>query len=159
MKKNIKLRAFTLIEVLIALFILALSSLVLVTAYASVYAHVKSNTQLTDRMSEQQSFVENKKTTNGSGTKVFDVICDTNVKDAYKSDTTVTNGNVYVTLECVQSPSYFSADKSIKSKPNFRINCALYTVKNLENGDGTVVSDNDELNVDFKYFEGSNAKK
>lgn len=149
MKKNFKLRGFTLIEVLIALFILALSSLVLVTAYVSAYGHVKSNTQLTDRMSEQQKYVESKTSTNASGDNLFDVVCDKNVKNSLSLGST--NNDVFVKMTCTKGPS------TINSK-NFRINCAVYTIKNLENGNGTIAADDDELNVDFKYFEGSNAK-
>lgn len=150
-KSKKRVGGFTLIELIIALFILALSSTVLVMAYVSAYSHVIGNNQLTDRMSEQQEYIEMKKSKNAANANVFDALCDTNITNAYSG---VTTGNIYVELKCTHDvqggfPS---------GKKEFRINCVMYTVKNLDYGNGTVVDDDDQLNVDFKYFEGSNAK-
>lgn len=150
-KSKKRVRGFTLIELIIALFILALSGTVLVTAYVSAYSHLVGNNQLTDRMSEQQKYIEMKKSKNASNVDVFDALCDTNITNAYSG---VTTGNIYVDLKCTHDvKGGFPSGKN-----EFRINCVMYTLKNLEYGDGTVVGDDDQLNVDFKYFEGSNAK-
>ena len=150
-KSKKRVRGFTLIELIIALFILALSSTVLVTAYVSAYSHVVGNNELTDRMSEQQKYIENKKSKNGSNVDVFNALCDTNITNAYSG---VTTGSIYVDLKCTHDAN----NGFPTGKDEFRINCVMYTLKNLDYGDGTVVADDDQLNVDFKYFEGSNAK-
>ncbi|MDD6990951.1 MAG: prepilin-type N-terminal cleavage/methylation domain-containing protein [Oscillospiraceae bacterium] len=150
-KSKKRVRGFTLIELIIALFILALSSTVLVTAYVSAYSHVVGNNELTDRMSEQQKYIENKKSKNGSNVDVFNALCDTNITNAYSG---VTTGSIYVDLKCTHDEN----GGFPTGKDEFRINCVMYTLKNLDYGDGTVVADDDQLNVDFKYFEGSNAK-
>ena len=59
MKRRFKnsCKGFTLIEVIVAMVILGIASLLLVGMYASVCARIRSNNDFNDRMSEQQKYV------------------------------------------------------------------------------------------------------
>ena len=69
MKRRFKnsCKGFTLIEVIVAMVILGIASLLLVGMYASVCARIRSNNDFNDRMSEQQKYVETRAAGTASG--------------------------------------------------------------------------------------------
>ena len=81
MKRRFKnsCKGFTLIEVIVAMVILGIASLLLVGMYASVCARIRSNNDFNDRMSEQQKYVETRAAGTASG--LFDVHYDSSIDD------------------------------------------------------------------------------
>lgn len=150
--KNKKLKGFTLLEIIITMLILGLCSSVLVMSYVSAMGHIKSNNQLNDRMTEQQIFIE--KTKGKTSNAEFDVVCTPDAKDHFKNSPTdpdpATATDMYVGLKCTHTPVNISGGAELKVGTELKISCAMYTLKNIENG--VVAADNDEINPDFKYF-------
>lgn len=146
------LSGFTLIEVLVAMVILAIASLVLVTMYASVAMTAKGNNQLNDRMSEQQGMIEAKKHSNDSGENYFNTVVNENLASAFAGADSAPG------LQFEMVCTYNQADPSWEGKKNFVENVVVYDLKNIEDGHPVEdVNDTDELKTDFKYFVGNNS--
>ena len=158
MRKKRSLKAFSLIEVLVAMAILGVCSLLLVSMYASVSMRMRSNNQINDRMSEQQKYVETKTQLSATNNKLFDVSVDSSLagNTAYiGADNTQTHKFEIYCIKNNANPSWVGSDKA--SSKNFVVNCAVYTLKNVEDGEPVAeANDKDDLQVDFKYFVGDN---
>ena len=148
MRKSLKrtCRGFTLIEILVAMMILGIASLLLVTMYASVCKQAASNSDFNDRMSEQQKMVENRDTSVSSKYDIYyDSDCDAS---KYPGGT---SGSYKLTIECIKN----NADSSFVGE-KYTARCVVYSSKNLE--DGTpVATDDDNIRVDYKFFVGDNS--
>lgn len=149
MKRRFKnsCKGFTLIEVIVAMVILGIASLLLVGMYASVCMRIRSNNDFNDRMSEQQKYVETKSTAAG----LFDVHYDTNIPSGSTKYSGATSGNYTFTIKCTKD----NANTSFQGK-EFTARCAVYTLKNIDDG-VVVATDNDDVQVDYKYFVGDNS--
>ena len=160
MKKKIKAscKGFTLIEIIVAMVILGICSLLLVTMYSSVVARLRSNNDMNDRMSEQQKYVETKTQKSPNNNSVFDVKAYSRLASSATYTGADTSGNYQFEIYCTYNKantSWVGADKS--SSKNFVVNCAVYTLKNIEGGEPVATTDdNDDLKVDYKYFVGDN---
>ena len=148
MRKSLKrtCKGFTLIEILVAMMILGIASLLLVTMYASVCKQATSNSDFNDRMSEQQKMVENKDTSVSSNYDIYyDSGCDAS---KYPGGT---SGSYKLTIECKTN----NANSSFVGE-KYTARCVVYSAKNLE--DGTpVATDDDNIRVDYKFFVGDNS--
>lgn len=151
MKRRFKnsCKGFTLIEVIVAMVILGIASLLLVGMYASVCARIRSNNDFNDRMSEQQKYVETKAAGTASG--LFDVHYDSSIPSGATKYTGATAGNYTFTIKCVTD----NANSSFVNK-EFTARCAVYTLKNIDDG-VVVATDDDDVQVDYKYFVGDNS--
>lgn len=159
-KKNKKtLSGFTLIEVLVAMMILGICSLVFVGMYASVCKHLKSNNQINDRMSEQQKFIETKSQTSSGGANVFQIMADPKLTGT-GGNSAYTGADSSKTIRFELKCTYNEANTSWKNSKNFYSNCAVYSLKNIEDGEPIEdANDTDDLRVDYKYFVGDNTMK
>lgn len=156
--RSAKAKGFTLVEVIVAMAILGIMSLLMVGMYGSVCKHIKNNNDFNDRMSEQQKFVE--QTHKGidqsaGGTALYEVIVDSSLKaaddsEAYKN--AQDGGSVMLEIKCVKN----NRNKSWEGSKTFKTRCAIYVIKNLEDGEPVPGSDTDDMQVDFKYFVGDN---
>lgn len=162
MRKNKKMHAlkgFTLIEVLVAMAILGICSLVFVGMYASVCSHLKSNNQINDRMSEQQKYVETKTQKSASNADVFQIKADPRLTGA-GGNSAYAGADDSNTISFEMVCTYNESDSAWKNKKNFYTNCAVYSLKNIENGEPVEdVNDTDDIRVDYKYFVGDNTMK
>lgn len=152
MKRRFKnsCKGFTLIEVIVAMVILGIASLLLVGMYASVCARIRSNNDFNDRMSEQQKYVETKAA--GTNASLFDVHYDSSIPNgSTKYGATTPSGNYSFTIKCVTD----NANTSFVNK-EFTARCAVYTLKNIDDG-VVVATDDDDVQVDYKYFVGDNS--
>lgn len=143
MKRRFKnsCKGFTLIEVIVAMVILGIASLLLVGMYASVCARIRSNNDFNDRMSEQQKYVETRAAGTASG--LFDVHYDSSIPSGSTKYT--------FTIKCVTD----NANSSFVNK-EFTARCVVYTLKNIDDG-VVVATDDDDVQVDYKYFVGDNS--
>lgn len=153
-KSSKKLRGFTLIEVLVAMTILALASMLLVGMYGSVVKHIRSNNEINDRMTEQQKFVETKTQKSAVGNNdVFEVKADSRLSSNTAYSSADTSSTIFFEIKC----TYNKADTSWVNNKNFYSNCAVYSLKNIEDGEPVSgASDTDNMKVDYKYFVGDN---
>lgn len=148
--KNKKLKGFTLLEIIVAMLILGLCSSVLVMSYVSAMGHIKNNNQLNDRMTEQQIFIE--KTKGKTSAAEFDVVCTPDASNYFYGPGVSgdTAADMYVGLKCTHTPVTISDGVGLSTSTNLKISCAVYTLKNIENG--VVAADDDDVNPDLKYF-------
>ncbi len=151
-------KGFTLIEVLIAMAILAIASMLLVGMYGSVCKSLRNNNDMNDRMSEQQKYVETKTQKSASNNAVFEVKADSKLSGnpAYTGADTSSSYQfeIYCTYNNADS-SWVGASKS--TSKNFVVNCAVYSLKNIEDGEPVEAADDkDNMKVDYKYFVGDN---
>lgn len=148
-------RGFTLVEVIVAMAILAIASMVMALMYASISKSANQNNQLNDRMSEQQQYVEHQQITVGSGSNVEDIVV--SAKDKELGGTEDLKFEIYCTYNAANT-NWVNSDQS-KCK-NFVVNCEVYELMNMEDGKPVPASnDEDDLTVNFKYFVGSNTVK
>ena len=151
-------KGFTLIEVLVAMAILAICPLLLVGMYGSVCKMLKSNNQINDRMSEQQKYVETKQQKSAANNALFKVKADSKLAgnpNYVGADTTGTyQFEIYCTHNAANT-SWVGASKS--NSKNFVVNCAVYTLYNIEDGEPvSAANDTDDRKFDYKYFVGDN---
>ncbi|MGN0642011.1 MAG: type II secretion system protein J [Huintestinicola sp.] len=156
--KSAQVKGFTLVEVIVAMAILGIMSLLMVGMYGSVCKHIKNNNDFNDRMSEQQKFVEQTHKgidTSVGGTALYEVIADSTLI-AGSNDETYNNaqdgGSVMLEIKCVKN----SRNTAWEGTKTFKTRCAMYVIKNLEDGEPVPGSDTDDMQVDFKYFVGDN---
>jgi prepilin-type N-terminal cleavage/methylation domain-containing protein len=149
--RSAALSGFTLIEVIVAMAILAIMSLLMVGLYGSVCAQLKNNNEVNDRMSEQQRFVETKTKKSAGGNDLYDVYVDSSLKAGSSAyDSATDSGSVYMEIKCVKN----HRNTSWENSKTFKTKCAMYVIKNVE--DGEPDADDDDLNIDYKYFVGDN---
>lgn len=157
--KKKSLRGFTLIEVLVAMMILGICSLVFVGMYASVCKHLKNNNQINDRMSEQQKYIETKNQKSSAGTDVFQIMADPKIAGV-GGNTAYSSADTSKTIRFELKCTYNQADSSWTNNKNFYTNCAVYSLKNIEDGEPIEdANDTDDMKVDYKYFVGDNTMK
>ena len=156
MKRRFKnsCKGFTLIEVIVAMVILGIASLLLVGMYASVCARIRSNNDFNDRMSEQQKYVETRAA--GTNASLFDVHYDSSIPNgSTKYGVTTPNGNYKFTIKCTTNNAN-SAWANASNPKTFTARCAVYILKNIDDG-VVVATDDDDVQVDYKYFVGDNS--
>ncbi len=146
---------FTLVEVIVAMMLLGISAVVLVGMYGSVALRLRNNNEINDRMSEQQKYVESKQQTNPvTNSKLFNVAADSKLSSSVPLTGADFSSDIHFEIKCTYNKANTSWVASGAEK-NFYSNCAIYTLKNLENGE-PVASDDDDMKVDYKYFVGDN---
>lgn len=158
LSKKKSLKGFTLIEVLVAMAILAIASLVLVTMYASVAMGARENNSFNDRMSEQQKIIEKAYRQSGESDGLVDVYVNDNLEDKYitsdNTDTFSAASDLQFNMVC----TYNAANTSWENNKNFVANCVVYNFRKIEDGQAVPDSkDNDGMTNDFKYFVADNS--
>ena len=100
-------------------------------------------------MSEQQKYVETRAAGTASG--LFDVHYDSSIPSGSTKYSGTTSGNYTFTIKCTKD----NANSSFVNK-EFTARCAVYTLKNIDDG-VVVATDDDDVQVDYKYFVGDNS--
>ena len=151
-------KGFTLIEILVAMAILAIASMLLVGMYGSVCKMLKNNNDMNDRMSEQQKYVETKTQKSATNNALFEVKADSRLAGNPNYTGADTSGSYQFEIYCVYNKADTSWEDPAKTNAkNFVVNCAVYSLKNIEDGEPVeAANDTDNMKVDYKYFVGDN---